>query len=218
MRLILVRHAQTPSNVIGALDTATPGPGLTELGHEQAKALTKALAEERIHAIAVSTLTRTQETAAPLAAERGLTPIVRSGIREVEAGDLEMRGDREGVMQYLQTFAHWAEGDFDARMPGAESGHEAFDRFDAVVRELAAEHESVVLVSHGAMIRYWVARATSNVDADFVRDNPLSNTGVVVVGGTPDGGWVVEQWLGETVGGPAVADAEHDGPTAEVVP
>ena len=27
MRLILIRHGQTPANVLGALDTAVPGPG-----------------------------------------------------------------------------------------------------------------------------------------------------------------------------------------------
>ena len=32
MRLILVRHGQTPSNIERLLDTGAPGPGLTELG------------------------------------------------------------------------------------------------------------------------------------------------------------------------------------------
>lgn len=35
MRLILIRHGQTPSNVEHFLDTAVPGPGLTELGSQQ---------------------------------------------------------------------------------------------------------------------------------------------------------------------------------------
>ena len=34
-RLVLVRHGQTPSNVAGVLDTALPGPGLTEEGQQQ---------------------------------------------------------------------------------------------------------------------------------------------------------------------------------------
>ncbi|MGV8885781.1 MAG: histidine phosphatase family protein [Microbacteriaceae bacterium] len=219
MRLILVRHGQTPSNEIGALDTAEPGPGLTLLGREQAAALPAALAGERVDAIVVSTLVRTQETAAPLAADREIEPMVRRGIREVAAGDLEMSTDRPSVMRYLQTFAAWASGDFDTRMPGAESGHEAFDRFDEVVAELSgAAHESVVLVSHGAMIRYWVARATSNVDADFVSTHELSNTGVVIVNGSPGEGWVTESWTGAPIGGEAVEDRGADGPAARVVP
>ena len=30
MRLLLIRHGQTPANVRGELDTAAPGPGLTD--------------------------------------------------------------------------------------------------------------------------------------------------------------------------------------------
>jgi len=216
MRLLLVRHGQTPSNVIGALDTATPGPGLTELGLEQAAALPEALAHEAIDAIVVSTLVRTHLTAAPLAATRQLEPIVRAGIREIEAGDLEMRNDRDGVMAYLKAFRSWADGDFDARIPGAENGVEAFERFDAVVREFSYL-DNLVIVSHGAMIRYWVARASSNVDAEFVGENPLSNTAVVALTGTPEEGWFVESWTGTPVGGAAVTDMAADGPAADVV-
>jgi len=216
MRLILIRHGQTPSNVIGALDTATPGPGLTALGHEQAAALPAALAEEEIDEIVVSTLVRTHETAAPLAAALGLEPIVRAGIREIEAGDLEMRNDREGVTAYLEAFGSWAQGDYDARIPGAESGVEAFERFNEVVEEMS-DLDTAVIVSHGAMIRYWVARATSNIDAAFVSENPLSNTAVVIVTGSPQEGWFTESWTGVPVGGPAVTDLAADGPAADVV-
>ena len=66
MRLILVRHGQTPANVLGQLDTAHPGPGLTERGFEQAERVPEALRGENIDAIYVSTLIRTQLTAAPL--------------------------------------------------------------------------------------------------------------------------------------------------------
>ena len=30
MRILFVRHGQTPANVRGLLDTAAPGPGLTK--------------------------------------------------------------------------------------------------------------------------------------------------------------------------------------------
>ena len=36
MRLILIRHGQTHSNVAHALDTTVPGADLTDLGREQA--------------------------------------------------------------------------------------------------------------------------------------------------------------------------------------
>lgn len=218
MRLILIRHGQTTSNVAGALDTAVPGADLTDLGREQSAALPHALREESIGAIFVSNLVRTQQTAAPLAAAKRLTPIIREGLREVEAGDLEMRNDREAVVAYLGAFAKWAAEDYSERIPGGESGTDAFNRFDAVVAEAASlGHDTVVIVSHGAMLRYWVARATINVDAEFVTRNDLTNTAIVVVSGDLERGWYTETWTGEAVGGPQLTDLATDGPTASAI-
>ncbi len=96
MRLILVRHGQTPANVDGILESTVPGPGLTALGHEQAEALVEALADEKIDAIFVSSMIRTHLTAAPLVAARGLEPAVRDGLREIAAGDVE-GNDRRSI-------------------------------------------------------------------------------------------------------------------------
>jgi len=43
MRLILIRHGQTVSNVGGLLDTAHPGADLTPLGRQQAGSLVTTL-------------------------------------------------------------------------------------------------------------------------------------------------------------------------------
>jgi len=218
MRLLLIRHGQTSSNVIRALDTAMPGADLTELGREQAAAVPDALAHEPIDAIYVSTLVRTQQTAAPLAAARGLTPIIREGLREVDAGDLEMKTDFDSMKAYVGTFIQWAGEQYDQRIPGGENGHEAFDRFDAVVAEAAASGlENVAIVSHGAMIRYWVARATVNIDAEFTSKSDLTNTAVVVVTGDPQSGWLTESWTGQAIGGPELTDLTADGPAAETL-
>jgi broad specificity phosphatase PhoE len=80
MRILFIRHGQTPANVLGALDTAHPGPGLTELGLRQARAIPLALADERIEDVFVSTLRRTQVTAEPLAADRRLDARIMPGI------------------------------------------------------------------------------------------------------------------------------------------
>ena len=58
MRLILIRHGQTQSNVDGALDTAFPGAPLDDVGLAQAEALVYAIAHEAIDALYCSTLTR----------------------------------------------------------------------------------------------------------------------------------------------------------------
>lgn len=211
MRLILIRHGQTPANVDGVLESSVPGPGLTALGLEQAAALPEALAGEPIDAIFVSSMVRTHLTAAPLVAARGLEPAVRDGIREIAAGDVEGKVDDASIHQYVQTLLAWCGGDLDVRMPGAEDGREVIARFDQVV----AEAESlgvgtVALVSHGAMIRAWCATRTSNVDLEFVSDHYVANTGIVVVEGSTTGGWEVTSWLGESVSEAAAMGVTSD--------
>ncbi|MEU3984352.1 histidine phosphatase family protein [Streptomyces sp. NPDC026672] len=212
MRLLLIRHGQTPSNVAWVLDTAVPGPGLTPLGERQAAALPAALADEDIEAVYVSTLTRTRLTAAPLAAARGLDPYVRDGLREISAGDLEMLpGDSEAAHLYMTTVFAWAEGDTALRMPGGESGEEALGRYDAVIAEAAASGAgTVAMVSHGAAIRMWAAARADNVDVPFAAAHHLDNTGVVVLEGSPADGWKALSWAGAVV-----APTGPSGPTGE---
>ncbi|MBW8794905.1 MAG: histidine phosphatase family protein [Streptomyces sp.] len=201
MRLLLIRHGQTPTNVDFLLDTAAPGPGLTALGEQQAAALPAALADEDIEALYVSTLIRTQLTAAPLAAARGLDPVVRDGIREVFAGDLEMLpGHSERGEQYMRTVFGWAAGDTAPRMPGGETGDEVLGRYDAVVAEAAASGAgTVAMVSHGAVIRLWTAARADNVDVPYAASRPLDNTGVVILEGSPADGWKALSWEGAVV-------------------
>ena len=218
MRLLLVRHGQTPSNVDHLLDTAVPGPGLTPLGERQAAALPEVLADEDIEAVYASTLTRTRLTAAPLAAARGLDVIVRAGIRELSAGDLEMRpGDSPEGELYLRTVFAWAAGDTALRIPGGESGEEALARYDAVIAEAAASGAgTVAMISHGAAIRVWTAARAFNVDVAFAASRPLENTGVVILEGSPSDGFKALAWAGATVvpageGGPAGEPLETPG-------
>ncbi|MGW2045931.1 histidine phosphatase family protein [Streptomyces sp. NPDC001858] len=201
MRLLLVRHGQTTANVDYLLDTAVPGAGLTELGAQQAAALPQALAGHDIDALYASTLVRTQLTAAPLAAARGLDVLVRDGIREISAGDLEMLpGDSEHGELYMRTAFAWAAGDVDLRMPGGESGAEFLARYDGVVAEAAASGaRAVALVSHGAAIRTWAAARVAGVDVPFAAAHRLANTGTVVLEGSPADGWKVVEWAGATV-------------------
>lgn len=220
MRLLLIRHGQTPGNVLGQLDTAHPGPGLTELGERQAEALARSLARLEISSLYASTLIRTQLTAAPLAGRRGLDVTVLDGLHEIEAGALEKLTDRESHLRYLGTVFGWAAGELDRRMPTGPSGHDFLARFDDAVARIAAAvagHDggmddggTVAVVSHGAAIRVWTALRAENVDAEFAARHVLANTGIVALEGGPADGWRMVHWDGSPVGGLALAD-----PTAE---
>lgn len=200
------------------LDTCAPGAPLTDLGIRQAAALPEVLAAERIGALYASNLIRAQQTAAPLARARGLSLEVRDGIREISAGELELRGDASSVERYVATMIAWDTGDVSARLPGGESGQEAISRFDAVIDEVAAlGDETVALVSHGAMIRAWAGARATNLAPRYTAEHFLSNTGMVTLEGDPDSGWRALTWTGTALGGHDLVDLRGDGPAADAV-
>ena len=212
MRLILIRHGQTTSNVDGLLDTDEPGAGLTGLGFAQAAALPDALGGESIDVLYTSTLMRARQTAAPLAASLGLDVRVRDGLREIRAGTLEMRGDAAAVHLYRDTTFAWSAGSVDVRMPGAESGAEVYARYDAVIDEIALSGVgTAAVISHGTVIRSWAAARAHKVTADFAARSPLTNAGAVILDGSPRAGWHALTWDGHALRSPEVDEPGVNG-------
>jgi broad specificity phosphatase PhoE len=222
VRLLLIRHGQTPANVAGALDTAFPGAELTPLGRAQAGAVPAALAEDRLSGIYASTRIRTQLTAAPLVEAHGLDMRVCHGLEEVSAGRFEMRSDTDAVEAYAGGLVHWMRGDLDHRLPGGSTGHEFLKRYDEAVQGIAAAHrpaDTVAVFSHGAAIRAYVA-LRAGLDPEVATELRIMNTGMGVLEGHPNEGWRLAHWSAEPLGGLELEDAAaHDvtGESAEDV-
>ncbi len=201
MRIHLIRHGQTPSNVSKALDTSFPGAPLTELGREQAASLPGRLQGTPLDAIYTSPLVRTQQTATPLATARGLDLLVREGVREIQAGEMEMSSAEEDYRSYFQTMGAWIGGNLAVRMGGLETGHDVLERFDSVVAEIEESGaESVAIVSHGAMITVWSGIRAVGLSTELVtRIHPL-NTGICEIEGSLSKGFRAVSWMGERIG------------------
>ena len=196
MELILVRHGQTPSNVQRLLDTAAPGASLDETGHQQAAALVGRLAGDGVEAIYTSGVPRTEQTAAPLAARLGITPVALPGLREVQAGRWEMSTD---WVPYVKTLTAW-QTDPTVRIPDSENGVEFVERFDAAVRQIADDGAGrAVVVSHGAALRVWTGTHCAAVTPQFLRTADVPNTTVIRVQGSPSTGWELLSWGDETL-------------------
>ena len=212
MRLFLLRHGQTHGNVSGALDTGLPGLDLTDLGRRQAQAASRALAPEGIGAIAVSTLVRTSQTAAPVATELGLIPVGHDGLREIAAGDFEMRADDDAILGYLGTVAQWLDGDLEQRMPGGETGVAFLERYDAAITSTCAlAVDAALVVSHGAAIRTWVTHRAGGAHAPI--HEGLHNTGCITLDGSLESGWTITNWAREPIGGAWLDDDQARDPT-----
>src|SRR5882672_9191898 len=96
-RLYLVRHGEPSGTWTDARD-----PGLSPLGHEQAKAAAEALGAFGRLAVVTSPLRRAHETAAPYAALRGVPPTISEAVAEIPTPGsvaFEKRGDwLRGIM------------------------------------------------------------------------------------------------------------------------
>jgi len=224
LELLLIRHAQTTSNVVRALDTAHPGADLTELGEQQAADLARGLDGVRIDRVYVSPRLRTRRTAGPLLAARGLEPHLRDGLVEIDAGDWEMSTEPAHAEAYNAAVTAWVRGDNGDGgdgVPGGETAAASLARFDAVVEEACAEAaahglERVALVSHGAVLRRWAGTRATGA-ADLAVERPLGNTGLIRLtrtdagSGEGSGGWRVTFWDTEVVPG----GSRDDGPAGE---
>jgi len=160
-------------------------PALDPVGVEQAELVGERLRHESIAAIYVTTLQRTHQTAAPLAAHLGLTPIVEPDLREVFLGEWEQGGEfrrraaaGDPVFQQIFTEERW-----DV-IPGAES-HAAFDeRVWRGFQRIVAAHpdQRVVIVSHGGAIGQLLHRVTGSRRFAFAGADNASISEVVADG------------------------------------
>ncbi len=204
VRLVLARHGQTPSNVTHVLDTMPPGPELTEEGHRQAAQLADRLASEDLVSIYASQAVRAQQTAAPLAARHGLDVVVIDGVHEVFVGDLEGLGGAGPRRRFEDVYARWLLGELDEMMPGGESGRQALSRFLDGAKQTVdgVTAGTVVVVSHGAMIRLVAGHLAANVPGSTADQAYLPNTGTITLVSdfAAPSGWRCRQWDGLRLG------------------
>lgn len=200
LRLVLVRHGETASNVSRALDSRPPGPPLNEQGRQQAARLAEELATEPVVAVYASTAVRAQQTAEPVARRHGMRVHVLDGVHEVQVGDLEGLADQESLDRFFAVYSAWVDGDLHRPMPGGETGQQVLDRFLAAVRDISDRHAdgSVVLVGHSASIRLAGMALAPNVPGGLAEGALLPNTGRVVLEADTSSptGWQCLSWTG----------------------
>jgi probable phosphoglycerate mutase len=193
--LLLVRHGQSEDAVEGQEFVRFEGhadPPLSELGRAQARRLGERLATERIDAVYVTTLRRTVETAAPLAATLGITPRVEVDLREIFLGEWEgwvfeqKFVDRDPLAQQMVREQRWD------LAPGCEPVHEFAGRVRCGIERIAVRHggQRVVVVTHGGTIGEVLAQASSSEPWSFVGADNASISHLVVTGHN----WVIRRF------------------------
>jgi probable phosphoglycerate mutase len=195
--IVMVRHGASAPPVEGIPNPLVGGhsdPALAEAGKAQAELVAESLRGEPIAAIFVSTLRRTAETAAPLAAALGLEPVALADLREVFLGDFE------GGVYRIKT----AEGDpvikevFEREAWSAIPNAEPFEDFGArimrgveeMVRQVGPDRAAVAVL-HGAVIGQLCRQATASRPFAFVHADNGSVSRLVV---GADGRWLLRSF------------------------
>ena len=184
--ILLIRHGQsepyrpgTPFPLVGG----HADPALTPNGHEQAQRLADRLAAVGIDTIYVSTLRRTAQTAAPLAARLGLAPQVEPELREVHLGDWEGGEYRQRVAEQDPIVRQVFEQERWDVIPGAETSASLADRVRAAIDRLAAGHAGhrVAIFTHGGVIGQALALASGSRPFAFLSADNASISRLLVI-------------------------------------
>lgn len=157
--VLLVRHGQTPTTG-KHLPGRAPGLHLSEEGQRQAELAAKRIAElPHVDAVYSSPLERARETAAPIAAARGLKVQIDKGLLECDFGqwtggelkELMKKPEWTTVQRYPSGF----------RFPDGESFSEMQTRMGGCLERLRSRHPGGVLVavSHADTIKAAVTQA-----------------------------------------------------------
>jgi 2,3-bisphosphoglycerate-dependent phosphoglycerate mutase len=175
--VLLVRHGESapahPYLPFASRD-GHGDPELDPVGVQQSELLGQRLSSAPVSAIYVTSLRRTHQTAAPLAAHLGLTPVEEPDLREVFLGEWEGGIFRSRAIDNDPVFREIFRQERWDVIPGAEP-HDEFDaRVWGAFQRIVAAHtdQRVMVVAHGGVIGHLLHRVTDSRRFAFsVADN-----------------------------------------------
>jgi probable phosphoglycerate mutase len=193
--ILLIRHGESMPARLDAPAPVADGqadPDLDGRGIDEAERVAARLASEEVSAIYVSSLRRTAQTAAPLAARLGIEPRVDPDLREVHLGEWEGAtfririAERDPLAMQMFQEQRWD------MIPGAEAFDALLKRIRHSIERIAAAHvdQRVVVFSHGGVIAMILHMATQCAPFAFLGADNGSITHLVV---TPEH-WVVRRF------------------------
>ena len=189
--LVLIRHGESAPARFDRPYPYRDGHGDPELapqGREQAVKLADRFQDQHFDAIYVTTLRRTQQTAATLAERLGIVPKIEPDLREVHLGEWE-----GGLLRKHVAEGHPLVTEMNVRqrwdvIPGAESTEQLPARVGAGIRRIAGAHpdQRVAVVVHGGVIGQVLAMASGAEPFTFIGSDNASVSVMVVAG---------DQWI-----------------------
>lgn len=211
--LLLVRHGESQAAVPGQPFPTVAGQGdppLAEEGLAEAKAVAERLQHEEIAAIYTTPLTRTKQTAAPLAERLGLVPQEETDLREVFLGEWDGTEYRVRARQGDPLVDRVVEAQDWGVIPGAESRAEFCDRVAAGINRIATAHpdQRVVAFVHAGVIGAALHLATNADPFAFIASANGSLNHLVIS---------AERWIVRRFNDTGHLDTDLDKPVRELL-
>jgi 2,3-bisphosphoglycerate-dependent phosphoglycerate mutase len=189
--VLLIRHGRSADVVPGTPESADPP--LHTIGHAQAAALAARLAPLTLHGIYSSHLSRAAQTAAAIAATRGMTVETHVELEEIRLGDWGYGEFRRRAATGDPEFLAWSTtGRWDG-IPGGEGDESLRTRFAGVIDLLAARHrgQRIAVVAHGGAINAYLSHvlnvhrslwmSVENTSITFVQLHAITGVNVVAI-------------------------------------
>jgi len=210
-QVVLVRHGQSIPYEEGRPFPLVDGhgdPPLSPRGHWQAERVAERLEDEPVSAIYVSSLTRTHQTAAPLATRLRLDVAIEPDLREVFLGEFEGGLFRQMAVEGHPAVVRMRETGDWGELPGAETNEQLQRRTVTAIERLAERHgdELIVVVCHGGVIAAVLSHAMRQPVMAYRGARNASLSHVVVHGGE----WILRSFNDAAHTGSLTAD--HDPP------
>lgn len=160
VKLVLIRHGETPWNPVRRIQGGSSDIALSELGEKQVKKLGQALSDMDIYAVYSSPLKRALVTAKAIAEYHDLDVKVEQDLRELEVGELEGVAAETVATNFSHFLINWRREDGSTQLPGGESLLDLQSRAWATVQRILADAQgTVVIVSHYFVILTIICQA-----------------------------------------------------------
>lgn len=185
--LYLIRHGESAPARAGVSFPMKDGhgdPALHPQGELQAKAVGERFKNAAFADIYVTKLIRTHQTAAPLAAHLGATPIENPDLHEVHLGEWDGGLYRIKAATGDPVYARVHEEQDWSAIPGAETRAAFFGRVRRGLMHIAAAHADgrVAVFVHGGVIGAALAMATGSEPFAFLGAANGSVSRLVITG------------------------------------
>jgi len=173
--LLFIRHAETD---LAGRFCGHSDPPINERGRFQIEHLLEVMEHESIDAVYSSDLVRSMTTATEIAGARGLSPVTRPGLREIDFGEWDGLSWDEIESRDRDYASKWSQAYPVLPAPGGELFEEFQTRVLTEVNDLLAvsSQRRAAVVTHGGVMRV-VLRSLCGLDEQDAWDRTKAYCG-----------------------------------------